>query len=231
MSVASQLFQLQEIDSGLNADEQSVSRIGRQLDDRSALNDIQSKLGAARQHLEGLTKEQRNLEWEIDDLSSKMKSVEKELYGGRVRNPKELTDLQHEDELLKARRAQLEDKDLSLMEQVELTTKSISALDNGLKKAESEWQSQHKQLTADLEKLRAAIAGLKQKRETLVAGIDPQEVAVYQEVKKQRGTAVARVEQGLCTGCRITLPVTEFQRARSGALVRCSSCGRILFLA
>src|SRR3990172_4935698 len=160
MSVASQLYQLQEIDTGLNADEQSVSRIGRQLDDRSALNDIQSKLGAARQHLEGLTKEQRNLEWEIDDLSSKMKSVEKELYGGRGRNPKELTDLQHEDELLKAKRAQLEDKDLSLMEQVELTTKSISALDNGLKKAESEWQSQHKQLTADLEKLRAAIAGL-----------------------------------------------------------------------
>ena len=231
MSVASQLFQLQEIDSGLNADEQSVSRIGRQLDDRSALNDIQSKLGAARQHLEGLTKEQRSLEWEIDDLSAKMKTVEKELYGGRVRNPKELTDLQHEDELLKAKRAQLEDKDLALMEQVEVTTKTIASLDSELQKAESKWQSQHKQLTADLEELKAAITGLKQKRETLVAGIDPQAVAVYQEVKRQRGTAVARVEQGLCTGCRITLPVTEFQRARSGALVRCSSCGRILFLA
>ena len=51
------------------------------------------------------------------------------------------------------------------------------------------------------------------------------------KLKKQKGTAVAKVEQGVCCGCRISLPSTELQRARSDSLVRCSSCGRILFLA
>jgi len=83
----------------------------------------------------------------------------------------------------------------------------------------------------DLEKLKAAIASLKEKRQLHVSGIDPQAVAVYGGVKKQRGTAVARVEQGLCRGCRISLPVTEFQKAKTGNLVRCGSCGRILYLA
>ena len=40
----------------------------------------------------------------------------------------------------------------------------------------------------------------------------------------------ARVEQGICRGCRISLPTTDLQQARSGKLVQCSSCGRILFL-
>ncbi|MFC2072406.1 C4-type zinc ribbon domain-containing protein, partial [Chloroflexota bacterium] len=52
-----------------------------------------------------------------------------------------------------------------------------------------------------------------------------------QALKKQKGTAIANVEQGICRGCRILLPITELQRARSSSLVRCSSCGRILFLA
>jgi len=36
---------------------------------------------------------------------------------------------------------------------------------------------------------------------------------------------------GICQGCRITLPNTDLQRARGGGVVRCSSCGRIIFLA
>ncbi|MEE8413272.1 MAG: C4-type zinc ribbon domain-containing protein, partial [Dehalococcoidales bacterium] len=75
------------------------------------------------------------------------------------------------------------------------------------------------------------ISGLKDRWQLLAADIDPQTVEIYRGLKKQRGTAVARVEQGMCSGCRISLSVSEFQRARTGSLVRCGSCGRILFVA
>lgn len=231
MSVASQLYQLQEVDTELESDEQAVNQISRQLGDNKTVTEAQSSLSTERQHLAELTRQQRSLEWEIDDLTSKLTTIEEKLYSGRVRNPKELADLQHESEGLKARRAHLEDKALETMEQVELAARIVTDMDSELKRLESEWQSQQKQLSADLEKLKAAIANLRQKRQLLAAGIDPQVLAIYQEVKKQRGTAVARVEQGLCRGCRIMLPVTEFQRAKTGALVRCGSCGRILYLA
>jgi predicted nucleic acid-binding Zn-ribbon protein len=40
------------------------------------------------------------------------------------------------------------------------------------------------------------------------------------------------VERGLCRGCGVTLPSGDVQRARAGQeLVRCNSCGRILYVA
>ena len=231
MSVASQLYQLQETDTELESAEKSVTQINRQLGDRGTVTEAEKTLASARRHLEELTKQQRSVENEIADLNSKLSLVEKDLYGGRVRNPKELTDLQHEAEGMKAHRAQLENQALELMEQVEQAASAVTGMESEFKRLESEWQSQQKQLAAGLEKLKTAIANLKQKRQTQVAGIDPQAVAVYQEVRKQRGTAVARIDQGLCKGCRVTLSVTEFQKARTGALVKCGNCGRILFLA
>ena len=82
-----------------------------------------------------------------------------------------------------------------------------------------------------MEKLNKAMTNLKEKRQRQVKDIDPQTLETYRELRKQRGTAVAKVQQGTCLGCRITLPVSDLQRVRGGSVVRCGSCGRILYLA
>ena len=86
-----------------------------------------------------------------------------------------------------------------------------------------------------MEQLKATVSELNKKRKTLISVLVLQEhyklIDLYTELKKQKGIAVAKVEQGICRGCRISLPTAELQQARSGSLVRCSSCGRILFLA
>jgi len=222
---------LQEVDTELESDEKAVTRINIQLSDNTAVTEAQSRLDSARQHLAEQGKQQRSLENDIADITSKLTTVEKELYGGKVRNPKELTDLNRESEGLKTKRSQLEEKELGIMEQVEAASVTVTNLTGELKNLQAERQSQQKQLSTELEKVKEAIAGLKEKRKLLVEGIDPEAVTIYDGVKRQRGTAVARIEQGLCRGCRITLPVTEFQRAKTGNLVRCGSCGRILYLA
>jgi predicted nucleic acid-binding Zn-ribbon protein len=231
MSVAKQLYQLQEVDQELESSERTLNYIASQLGESEAVIETQNKLSSERQQLEELTHQQRSVEWEIDDISGKISKVEEELYSGRVRNPKELTDLQHEVDILKNKRSKIEDRALETMEQVELATKNTDNLDSELKRLETEWQSQQQKLSAEAEQLKTAIAETKNRRELLAGDIDPQAVEVYQELKRLRGTAVARVEQGICRGCRISLPITELQQARSGNLIRCSSCGRILFLA
>ncbi len=133
--------------------------------------------------------------------------------------------------MLKTQRAQLEEKTLELMEQVEGAAGNVAASDTELNRLEADWQSQQRKLSADLEQLKTAIADLQQRRQLMAAGIDTAAVETYQELKKQKGTGVARVEGGLCNGCRISLPVSEMQQVRTGKLVRCGSCGRILFLA
>ena len=231
MSVAQQLYQLQECDLEIESDEQALRQIASQLGESKAVTGTQQKLELEQQHREELAHQQHSIEWELDDLITKLTTAEKELYSGRIGNPKELANLQHEVDLLKDQRGQLEDKVLEIMEKVEITTQGTADLNTQLRSLEAEWQNQQLELSAQLEKLKATVSDLKQKRQLLVSAISPQAIEIYQGLRKQKGVAIARVEQGICRGCRISLPVTELQQVRGSSLVRCSSCGRILFLA
>ncbi len=230
MSVANQLYQLQELDLALESNEQSLNQIAGQLGESEAVARTQAELTSEQQRLEELNGKQHSAEWEIDDLSAKISAAEKELYGGRIGNPKELANLQHDVEILKARRNQLEDKALAIMEQVELSMLAAANKSGELKALEAEWREQQQQLSTEMKRLKTALSELNHKRELQLAQIDSQTVEFYNELRRQKGTAVAKVEQGVCRGCRILLSTIELQRARTGSLVRCSSCGRILFL-
>jgi len=231
MNVVKQLYQLQEADLELESNEQALNQSVSQLGESQAVITAQAKLELEQQRLEELKREQHSAEWEIDDLITKLTTAEKKLYGGSIKNPKELTNLQHEIDGLKTKRNQLENKALELMDQVELTEASVASLSSQLKRLEDEWHRQQQQLSSRIEQLKTILSDLEHKRQLLLAKIDPRAVEFYHELKKQKRPAVAKVEQGICLGCRISLAITELQQARSGNLVQCSSCGRILFLA
>lgn len=231
MSIVKQLYQLQEKELELEATEQAIHQITGQLGESETLLQARNKLAGERQRLDELRKTQRSLDWETEDLAGKIKKAEDELYSGRIRNPKELSNLQQETDMLKARRAQLDNRLLEIMEQIEAATESVTTAEGALKRIESDWQQQQQRLTADLERLRAALAGLTGQRRQLTAEIEPEVISVYRDLRKQKKTAVAKVEQGICQGCRISQPASVLQQARSGSLVRCGSCGRILCLA
>ncbi|MBI2979666.1 MAG: hypothetical protein HYY41_02415 [Chloroflexi bacterium] len=231
MSVVKQLYQLQEVDLELESNERMISQITRQLGDNQAVIEARSKLAREQQRLDDLKRQQRSVEVEVTDLTSKLTAAEKELYSGKIHNPKELTNLQHEIDGLKVKRQHLEDSVLEIMDGVEVSTRNTATLSSGLKVQETEWQSRQQILSASLEQHKTVVSNLKHKRELLIAEIDIKLFEVYSELKKQKGIAVARVEQGVCRACRISLSVSELQQVRGGHPVRCSSCGRILFLA
>lgn len=231
MGIARQLYQLQEVDIELESTEQTVRQITSQLGESEALTGARNRLATERQRLEDLRKQQRSAEHEADDLTAKLKKVEEELYSGRIRNPKELSNLQHEVEIIKGQRGQLESRVLEIMEQAEQTTRSVSDAETDFKTVETWWQEQHKRLSADLERLKAVLSDVTQKRQQMAAGIEATAVDAYRELRKARGMAVVKVERGICGGCRVALPSSEVQLSRSGTLVKCGSCGRILYLA
>jgi len=230
MSVAQQLYQLQEVDLEIESDEKTLDLKTSQLGDNQALVKTQAKLDSEQKQLDEQKHRQRAAEWEIDDLASKTAAIEDQLYGGKINNPKELSGLQHEVNTFKAQRDQLETKALEIMEQVELAEASVVATSSELKQLEEEWHRQQQQLATEIDQLKSKLSNLKQQRQTLADAIDPKAVASYEKLRKQKGQPVARVEQGICRGCRISLPANELQQARGGNLVQCGSCGRILYL-
>lgn len=231
MSVAKQLYELQEVDLELESREQALKQLASQLGESEVVLSAHHRLASEKQHLEDLRDRQHSLEWEIEDITAKINKAEEELYSGRIRNPKELANLQHEIEVLKAKRSEQEDRVLEIMEQAEAAAASVAALSGELEKLEAQWVTEQQKLEADVKQLEAAIADLKQRREVMSAQINAEAVEFYLGLKKQKGVAVVTVEQGVCRGCRLSLSNAELQRARSGDLIQCSSCGRILFLA
>ena len=94
--------------------------------------------------MDELRHQQHSTEWEIDDITSKINTAEGQLYGGRITNPKELSGLQQEINVLKSHRDPMETKALEIMDQVELTETSVATTSDELKKLEDECSLRNK---------------------------------------------------------------------------------------
>jgi predicted nucleic acid-binding Zn-ribbon protein len=94
---------------------------------------------------------------------------------------------------------------------------------------ENNWKLDQNQLAQDIQTILEKLAVLRQKRDNAAGEIDTQTLQVYERIKAQRGFAVARVVNGACEGCRISLSSAQLQHARSASMEKCANCGRILF--
>jgi predicted nucleic acid-binding Zn-ribbon protein len=230
MNVARQLFELQEVDIEIESKNLAIKEMTAQMGESHTLLDTRARLAEAKKQMEDLLREQHSFEIDIEDLTGKLKSSEKDLYSGRIHIPKELSSLQQDITSLKSRRTQLEDKALDIMEKVEANRGEVERMTGELKRIETEWSSGQQKLAQDLEEVKNAVTVLTRRQQEMTGGIETASLDLYRSLRKQKGTAVARVEQGICRGCRISLPVSELQLARSGQILQCSSCGRILYL-
>jgi uncharacterized protein len=230
MSAVKQLYQLQEVEQEIEALEKEIASIEAQLSGNEALVKTRSEIAGLEAKIGEIKKAQRDNEAETTDITAKIATSEKELYDGRNANPKELVNLQIEIDGLKSRRSEFESKQIGVIEELDRTTTALTAARENLARLESEWQGMRIDLTKKVEDLRVHLAGMNARRGQLTAAIAPDAVACYYRVKKQKGIAVAKIEQGFCKGCRIQLPAREIQQARGNRIVQCSSCGRLLFM-
>lgn len=230
MPVTRQLYKLQELDTDIEHTEQTLELKTGQLGKREELDAAQNTLTAAQKQLEELKHAHRDTEHQVDDLLSKITTAEQQLYGGTIKNPKELSNLQHEINNFKSLNDPLETKVLELIEQVEAAQQEVGALTADLSRLEEEWQKQQKQIATDIELLKKTLADLREKRRQLAEQIEPPAVILYESIRRQKKQAVAKVEQGICRACRISLSASALQKARSGQPVQCNTCGRILFI-
>jgi hypothetical protein len=227
-----QLYELQEIDLEIDAKNEALALVISRLGDSETLAEARVSLATEEARLVELERSQRDVEREVEDLRSKVALLEEKLYGGSVKNPKELASLQEQVEHLKRKRRGQEDEVLDIMTEVEAMQKNVSLKSREVARIDEDWRAEQATLSGEQAELSAALADLDQKRKDLISRIDAASLELYQGLRRKRqGRAVAKVEQGMCQGCRIVLPLNVLQRARIGQeLVQCSSCERILYL-
>ncbi len=230
MSLPGQLYKLQQLDIELQKNQQVAEEIIRQLNENKALLTAESKLASQKQQLTEWKRNQKNSEWELEDLQERLNQFNNKLYGGMVKNPKELVNLKREAENLKGKISTKEDELLELMSQVEEMEAKVKVSTKELSELKQEWQEKQEALTQRKVETETVLTRLKENRQELAEQISSEALNLYEQIKLTKGQAIAKVEQGRCQGCHITLPTSQWQRAKAGDLVQCNSCNRILYV-
>ena len=232
MSKGKQLYELQEVDLEIDAKRETLSEVISRLGESEFLDEVRLSLARDEEKLVELQRTQKEVEREVEDLQAKAAVATDKLYGGTVKNPKELTSLQEQLSNFKRKIGEGDDKTLDIMSEVEAAQKEVSLKRSEVAKIEEEWQAEQASLSQEQTELSAALATLEPRRKELASRLDTLSLELYEALRQKRqGRAVAKLERGMCQGCRIALPMSELQRARMGQeLVQCGSCERILYV-
>jgi predicted nucleic acid-binding Zn-ribbon protein len=231
MSRGEDLYHLQQLDSERDARQRRLVDLEAALEDDRALKEARRTLEKAEERAQKWYVKQRDLELEIQSLSDKMSRSEQRLYGGKVKNPKELADLQAEIASLKRRRQKLEDTLLEAMIEREEAEEDREEADATLGKTASMWSTRQANLKAEREELGRRLEKIQQEREAVLPRIEAVVLATYESLREQKGgQAVALVRDDTCTGCGVAISPSAEWRLRQDEICHCDTCRRILVL-
>lgn len=214
--------ELRRFDSELAALPQKKAAIEAQiLADRAALD-------AAKGALDGLAKDRKRLELEVQDFEAKRSKYKGQL--GEVKTNKEYTALLHEIENVDREIRTREDSILEAMEKVEGGQAKVKAEEASFKGVEATRREEIKAIEARIKECqtqRAEVAATREKKATV---LKPDLLAEYSRILARRGTALSEAKDGACTMCHVKLRAQVFVDVkRNDAIITCSSCSRIMF--
>lgn len=229
MRRSASLYALQQIDHETDSRRARLAEVNDSLRETDELLRARQRLDVAQAALSEWRIKQRNQELVLKGLEQKRQDSERRLYGGKIRNPKELSDLQEEIASLSRRKASTEDGLLEIMLTVEEGETESSEASDDLARITARWDKDQADLQAEKEELESRLLELAALRERQVAVISPADLADYTHLRpRKRGAAVAILDGDECQGCMTAVSAARVREARSDALAHCGTCGRIL---
>lgn len=231
MSQSLDLFRLQRIDSRRDQAAMRIREIEQILQADETIRSAQEIVKAVDTSLKTAQTSLSHAEDAVVAQKIKIEQTEASLYGGAVRNPKELQDLQSEVASLKKYLAALEDRQLDTMialdQAVEDHKKAVIHLDL----ARESFEKKQGGLLQERDGLIRELAKLDSERQAAANQIPKANLVIYDRLRQQkRGVAVASVIDRSCEACGATLTPAEWQAARNAPqFTYCPSCARILY--
>jgi predicted nucleic acid-binding Zn-ribbon protein len=231
MNQAFHLYRLQQIDTQIDHTVSGLEEVAKLLAGDETVQQAQHMVEETARTLHQAAQNLKKMEFAVREQQLKIAQSEAMLYSGKVKNPKELQDLQKEIVSLKKHLGTLEDQQLEAMLAQEESDERHNGCQAALIQAQAAfaehsagWLGQKDQLEHNLERLQT-------ERLTAVSPVSGPDLKTYESIRKRKsGVAVTSVREGSCAVCGATIRPSELQAARSAQdLVYCSTCGRILY--
>lgn len=227
------LLLLQEIEAkrGALLGELERAKSGEYLHDaESRESSAASELDRRKHEISSKRKEARWNEKEADELRRECKALEERLYGGEVRNLKELEQMEKKARALREQIDRLEEKAITLMEEVECLEGELREFQKSYEERKAELDRAKAENERLIQETSAKLAQLEGESAEIEGRVDSGLLAEYRHLYDRKGGfPVAVVRDGACSGCRVGLSVIIANRVKRGEeLCRCENCGRIL---
>jgi hypothetical protein len=225
------LYQVQQVDTELAQLRAALAKLdnGAELKIEVAAAENEYKTILSNHH--GTEAESRALELEIATLQEKKAKFESQLYGGTVRNPRQLSDLQDEVAMLTREITKLEDRELELMETLESQRSLISTRAADLAEMKQQLEAVLSDYAARNASLSEQISALEPQRKELAAGVTASLLKRYEQIRsRQSNLGLVKVKGDSCPGCRVAIASELFKELRTGRIgITCDNCGRLLY--
>jgi uncharacterized protein len=230
MSVSQSLYRLQTLDIAIAQRRARLKEIEAALGENAAVSQARQLLETVDKSLKTWQTRTRNLELEIKTIADKVKTTDQSLYSGKVRNPKELQEMQGEIAALQRQQRKLEDSLLEAMVESESAQAEVADAQQALSRAQTAYAGSQSNLVSEKETLEAEVGKLTTQRQQAAAEIDRAALSTYETLRpRKQGRPVALLKGDSCTVCGVEQTSVIAQQVRQGnMLVYCASCGRIL---
>lgn len=223
------LVELQKKDNEINDLEKSLEIIpGQIVSGQNELEGKRGKLNALQEEIDSLKKQRSQLEQDAKTEADHMAKTKTKL--PTVKTNKEYTAILHETDAIKTKITEIEDKELEIMELLDVKEQEIPGLEAEFKGEEDQFNQYKQKKDAEQARGRKELEEAQAQRVTLVQGIDPKFFAHYDKIRKARDNlAVVSVKGETCQGCHQNLQPQVALEVRAGErLHQCQSCDRFL---
>lgn len=229
MSRASALLSLQQIDDRIATLTSDIAAAETSIRGDHELDRLRAAETAAQEEHRTRGATARLAELDAASLQTRMRELDRRLYGGTVRNPAELMEMQRELETLRARLSTAEDDALGQMEQVDESLAHLQEVSACVAARESQRRDAMEPLRTRLALLTAEREVLNAERDALRAETDPSDLSLYARIAAHRRPAVTGLAGDFCAGCHMPVSNEERRAVRTGTgLTQCANCDRIL---
>ncbi len=205
----------------LNAQEEQIKR---------KIERERAEVGEIGERLEELKHESRLENHEVDQLDIQIHAYRKELETGII-SYKEMESLRIKISNQSARIDEMENAALSLMDQIEEMTVRLNKANGDLVTREEKLNADCAGIVDHITQVKEGVEEVERERAEIAAKIPSHLLKRYEHLHTKFSDPIVTINDGACSGCKLTVGGTTIGRVRSGLeIVSCENCSRVLYI-
>ncbi len=224
------LIDLQNLDQGISDFEKALTAIPNQIQSATAeMAALTKEIEQAREVIASMQKSQKQLQADVQTENDHMAKTKTKL--PLVKTNKEYTAIVTEIESVKEKVSAIEDKELEIMESLEVKESEIPAIEARFKEEESTFKEYKAKKEAESVRVKQELEDARDKRQGLLHTVSPEWAKNYNKITSHRdGVAVVRLLENVCQGCfQVVLPQVVIEVKMGNEIHPCPHCSRFLF--